>query len=120
MKKIILTVIEVIAVVIVVVAFLSYTIGRINRDHQEDVNDKIKIENELKASSRLLEQRLTASEQQRLVLDRTVDSLNHTVAALVCTSSRLDSTLKLVKGKYNKRTVNELEVEMISRYNASK
>lgn len=112
MKKIILTVIE----VIVIIAVLFYTINRINGDHERELNDKAKIENELKASSRLLEQRLTTSEQQRLVLGHIIDSLNNTVTALVRTSSRLDSTLKLVKGKYNKRTVNELEAEMINRY----
>jgi len=116
MKKIILTVIE----VAVIFGLILYAVNWINSRHRGEINDQIKIENELKASNRLLEQRIGESEQRRLVLVRRVDSIDVYNQSLVRANTKLDSTLKKVKGKYNGRTVTQLESEMISRYNASK
>lgn len=112
MKKIILTVVE----VIVIVGVLFYAINWINQNDEQKFNAKTKIENELKSANLLLEQRLGASERERVVLGDSITRLNNTVTVLVRTSSRLDSTLTQVKGKYDKRSVNDLEKEMIARW----
>lgn len=111
MKKIILTIIE----GILIVCALLYTIHRTN-ENDAQLNAKIKIENELKSANLLLEQRLGASERERMVLGDSITRLNNINSVLVRTASRLDSTLKHVKGKYDNRSVTDLEKEMIARW----
>ena len=74
-----------------------------------------KHENELVTRNLLLQKQLGTSERKRLVLGTRFDSLNRINSNLVRLSTKLDSAYKSVKGSYSKRTVTELETEMIKR-----
>lgn len=104
----------------IAIASLLYVIELLNQRHQAELDIKSKTENDLKANNLLLEQRLGASERERLVLVLRFDSVNDRVEALVRVNNKLDSTLTKVKGRYNNRSVSQLENEMIKRYNASR
>lgn len=106
--------------VCIVIAILLYSIDLINKRAQREIDIKTKTENELKASNIFLEQRLGASERERMVLVLRADSLNNRAEALVRVNSKLDSLLSKVKGRYDSRSVSQLENEMIKRYNASR
>lgn len=91
-----------------------------NLKNEQTLNQIQTEKNALKESNRILEQGLKDSERIRVVLGARFDSLCDINKTLVRSNSKLDSSLSRVKGSYNKRSVSELELEMITRFNATK
>ncbi len=87
----------------------------INEKDRQASLQKEQTENELKRRNQILEQGLRASEESRMVLGRSYDSLVRLTTNLSRLNKKQDSLLSKVKGRYNQRTVTELEAEMISR-----
>lgn len=107
-----------IAVALILLIGLLFVIKYENKRYQDELNRNAKVENALRANTRLLELRLGVSEQQRMVLVLRFDSLRDLNQSLVQTNLKLDSTLTKIKGSYNKRTPSQLEAEMIARCRA--
>jgi hypothetical protein len=101
----------VLAIILIVFSVNYYSDSKLRE--KENLNEKY--QNELVSRNLILQKELRTSERERLVLGHSVDSINRINTGLVRLTSKLDSAYKNVKGSYSKRTVTELEAEMIRR-----
>lgn len=87
---------------------------------KEKKNDSSPNESLLRHRLKIYELALSQSSRERMVYIHRSDSINRVNTTLIRMSNKYDSLLSKVKGSYNKLNNNELEKEMIKRYNASK
>jgi hypothetical protein len=106
----------VLAIILIAFAVTYYQDSRFRE--KETLNEKH--QNELVSRNLILQKELRTSERERVVLGNHIDSINRINTALIRLTTKLDSAYNNVKGSYSKRTVTELEAEMIIRYNANK
>jgi predicted RND superfamily exporter protein len=107
----------IIAILIMVIALLVIFSNNKDTYYEERLQ---KEKNERRQTVKRLEQELLLSEQQGLVLNHRIDSLNIRYKNVIVDLDRTTKELKDIKGRYKNHTPTELEKEMLKRFNESK
>lgn len=97
-------------IIFLLLGYLSIS-GAINKE-KEILSLKSRYENKLKYEQLKHKQQLESEGKQRTLLVDSINDLNSDLKTLVQLAKDKDEEILKIKGRYNKHTPNELELEM--------